>query len=132
MKTRGLLAAVVVLLALAAGIYWSNYKQKADIAKPATDAAPKILSIPEDQIKEVRLKKTGADTIVLRKGDDGKWQIAEPQPQRADQDAAHSLVSTLSSLNADKVVEDKAADLSPYGLNSPSLDVTVVKKDGKT
>ena len=132
MKTRGLLAAVVVLLALAAGIYWSNYKQKADIAKPATDAAPKILSIPEDQIKEVRLKKTGADTIVLRKGDDGKWQIAEPQPQRADQDAAHSLVSTLSSLNADKVVEDKAADLSAYGLNSPSLDVTVVKKDGKT
>jgi hypothetical protein len=132
MKTRGLLAAVVVLAALAGGIYWSNYKQKTEAAKPATDAAPKILTIPEDQIKEVRLKKTGADTIVLRKGDDGKWQIAEPQPQRADQDAANSLVSTLSNLNADKLVEDKAADLSPYGLNSPSLDVTVLKKDGKT
>ena len=79
MKTRGLLAAVIVLAALAGGIYWSNYKQKTEAAKPATDAAPKILTIPEDQIKEVRLKKTGAETTVLRKGDDGKWQIVEPQ-----------------------------------------------------
>ena len=132
MKTRGLLAAVVVLLALAGGIYWSNYKQKTEAAKPSTDAAPKILTIPEDQIKEVRLKKTGAETTVLRKGDDGKWQIVEPQPLPADQDAAKSLVGTLSNLNADKLVEDKAADLSAYGLNSPTLDVTVLKKDGKT
>jgi hypothetical protein len=132
MKTRGLLVAVIILLALAGGIYWSNYKAKTEAAKPATDAAPKILSIPQDQIKEVRIKKTGADTIVLRKGDDGKWQIVEPQPLHADQDAVSSLVSTLSNLNADKLVEDKAADLSAYGLNSPTLDVTVVKKDGKT
>jgi len=132
MKTRGLLAAVIVLLALAGGIYWSNYKTKTQAAKPATDAAPKILSIPQDQIKEVRIKKTGADTTVLRKGDDGKWQLIEPQPLRADQDAANSLVSTLSNLNADKLVEDKAADLSAYGLNSPILDITVLKKDGKT
>ena len=41
-------------------------------------------------------------------------------------------MSTLSNLNADKLVEDKAADLSAYGLNSPTLDVTVLKKDGKT
>jgi len=132
MKTRGLLAAVIVLLALAGALYWSNYKQKTEAAKPAPDAAPKILTIPEDQIKQVTLKKTGAETTVLRKGDDNKWQIVQPQPLRADQDAANSLVSTLSNLNADKLVEDKAADLSAYGLNSPTLDVTVLKKDGKT
>jgi hypothetical protein len=129
MKPRGLLAAVIVLAALGGALYWSNRKQKADAAKPATDTRhPKILSIPEDQIKEVRLKKTGAETTVLRKGDDGKWQIAEPKPLRADQDAAKSLVSSLSNLNADKVVEDKAADLSPYGLNAPTLDVTVKRR----
>jgi len=132
MKPRGLLAAVIVLAALGGALYWSNRKQKADAAKPATDTTTKILSIPEDQIKEIKLKKTGADATVLRKGDDGKWQIAEPKPLRADQDTAKSLVSSLSTLNADKVVEDKAADLSPYGLNSPTLDVTVIKKDGKS
>jgi ribosomal protein L12E/L44/L45/RPP1/RPP2 len=132
MKPRGLLAAVIVLAALGGALYWSNRKQKADAAKPAIDTTTKILSIPEDQIKEVRLKKTGAETTVLRKGDDGKWQIAEPKPLRADQDTAKSLVSSLSTLNADKVVEDKVVDLSPYGLNAPTLDVTVIKKDGKS
>jgi len=132
MKPRGLLAAVIVLAALGGALYWSNRKQKADAAKPATDTAtPKILSIPEDQIKEVSIKKTGAETTVLRKGDDGKWQIVEPKPQRADQDAAKSLAGSFATLNADKVVEDKATDLSPYGLNAPTLDVTVTKKDGK-
>jgi hypothetical protein len=132
MKPRGLLAAVIVLAALGGALYWSNRKQKADAAKPATDTATtKILSIPEDQIKEVSIKKTGAETTVLRKGDDGKWQIAEPKPQRADQDAAKSLAGSFATLNADKVVEDKATDLSPYGLNAPTLDVTVTKKDGK-
>jgi hypothetical protein len=133
MKPRGLLAALIVLVALGGALYWSNRKQKADAAKPATDtASTKILSIPEDQIKEVSIKKTGAETTVLRKGDDGKWQIAEPKPQRADQDAVKSVASALATLNADKVVEDKATDLSPYGLSAPTLDVTVTKKDGKS
>jgi ribosomal protein L12E/L44/L45/RPP1/RPP2 len=132
MKGRGLLTAVIVLAALGGTLYWSNRKQKADAAKPAADTTLKILTIPEDQIKEVKIKKTGADETVVRKGDNGKWQIVEPKPLRADQDSVNSLASALSSLNADKLVEDKAADLSPYGLNTPSLDVTVVKKDGKS
>ncbi|MGO4881940.1 MAG: DUF4340 domain-containing protein [Bryobacteraceae bacterium] len=132
MKPRGLLAAVIVLAALGGVLYWSNRKQKADAAKTPADTTTKILSIPDDQFKEIKIKKTGAETIVLDKGGDGKWQIAEPKPQRADQDAAKSLVSSLASLNADKTVEDKATDLTPYGLNSPTLDVTVVKNDGKS
>jgi len=131
MKPRGLLAAIVVLAALGGLLYWSNRKQKADADKPATDAAAKILSIPEDQIKEIKLKKSGGEETVLDKGSDGKWQITAPKAQRADQDTVKSLVSSVATLNADKTVEDNASDLSAYGLGSPSLDVTVVKNDGK-
>ncbi len=132
MKPRGLLAAVIVLAALGGALYWSNRKQKAEAAKPATDTATKILSVPEDQIKEVTLKKTGAEATVLQKAADGKWQITAPKPERADQDTVKTLVSSLATLNADKVVEDKATDLSAYGLTTPTLDVTVTKKDGKS
>ncbi|HTQ53953.1 MAG TPA: DUF4340 domain-containing protein [Bryobacteraceae bacterium] len=132
MKARGLLASVIVLAALAGALYWSNRKQKAAAAKPTADAVPKILSIPEDQIQQVKIKKAGTDSTVLVKGADGQWQMTEPKPLRADQETVKTVVSTLATLNGDKVVEDKASDLAPYGLNSPSLDVTVTKKDGKT
>jgi len=130
MKVRGLLVATALLAVLAGLLYWSNKRTAANASKPSADAAPKILSIPENQFQEVRINK-GGEVTVVRKGKDGKWEIAEPKPLRADQDSVTSLVSTLSSLNADKLIEEKAADLTPYGLTKPTIDVTVVKKDGK-
>ena len=133
MKFRGLLVAAALLAVLGGLLWWSNKKQASvDSTKAADASAPKMLAIPEDQIREVRLKKTGAETTVLKKGDDGKWQIVEPKPLRADQESVNSMVSALASLNADKLVEEKAADLAAYGLKTPGMDVTVVKKDGKT
>ena len=131
MSVKGLLVAVVALAVLGGAVWFSNRKEKEKAAKPS-DNTTKILTIPEDQFKEVKLKKTGGQETVLKKGDDGKWQITEPKPYHADQDAVSSMVTSLASLNADKLIEDKAADLAAYGLSNPSLDVTVVKKDGKS
>jgi uncharacterized protein DUF4340 len=130
MKFRGLLAALVVLAALGGAAWWSEKKQKAETGKPAADAPPKILSIPEDQFKEIQLKKKSGDLTGLAKAD-GKWQITQPKPLAADQDSVNSLVSSLSSLASDRLIEDKAADLSAYGLTDPSEQVTITRKDGK-
>jgi hypothetical protein len=94
--------------------------------------ANKVFSIPDDQIREVRIQKTGADALVLKRDDSKKWSIAAPKAYPADQDAAGQVGTTLTGLNADKVIEEKAADLSPYGLNAPTMTVTVLRKDGKT
>src|ERR1051326_160244 len=98
MKFRGLLGAVALLAVLGGLAYWSNKKKAAADAKPAEakDAPPKILTIPEDQFKEIKIAKTGGDTTVLVRGDAHKWQITQPKPLPADQDSVSSLVSTLS------------------------------------
>jgi hypothetical protein len=132
-KPNGLLAAVVVLAAIVGGIYWTN-KHKADEAKKpaaaATDSA-KVLSIPEDQFKEVKIAKTGAEpTVVARES--GKWLLVLPKAMPADQDAVTSLVSALSSLNADRVVDEKPTDLAQFGLATPKEQIVITKKDGKT
>ncbi len=130
MKFRGLLVAVALAAALGGLVYWSNRSKSGDTK--TTDTTTKVLTIPEDQIREVRIEKTGGEHTLVRKGDDGKWQIVEPEPLRADQDTVNSMVSALASLSADKVVEEKVDDVSPYGLNKPGLTVKVVRKDGKT
>ena len=128
MKPKGLIIAVAVLAVLGGLTWWSNKKQAS--ASKSTDTTTKILSIPNDQFQEIRIKKA-TQTIDL-KGGPGKWQITEPQALPADQDAVSSMVNTLSSLSADTVVEDKASDLGAYGLTNPSVDVQITKKNGKT
>ncbi|MEO8658480.1 MAG: DUF4340 domain-containing protein [Bryobacteraceae bacterium] len=129
MQTRNLLIAALLLAVLGGGVYWAVKHPKEDT--PATDASPKILAIPEDQVKGLEIRKRDGEPVALvRDGD--KWQITAPKPMAADRDTVSGITSTLSSLNSDKLVEDKATNLAPYGLNSPSLQVTITKKDGKT
>ena len=130
MKPKGLLIAVVLLAVLGGLTWWSN-KSQADKAKTPTDTATKLLTIPDDQFQEIKIKKLTGEVLDLKR-ENGKWQMTAPKPMPADQDAVGSMVSTLANLNADKVVEDKATDLKPYGLDTPTLDVQIIRKDGKT
>ena len=129
MKPKGLLIAVALLAVLSGLVWWSNKKQAA--TKTGPDTSTKILSIPDDQFQDIRIKTLANLTIDLSRRDN-KWAMTQPKPLAADQDTVSSMVSTLASLNADKTVEDKATDLHPYGLDIPTLEVTITKKDGKT
>src|SRR6266568_3420289 len=112
MKPKGLLIAVVLFAVLGGLVWWSN-KSQADKAKaPAADAPAKLLTIPDDQFVEIKIKKVTDEVLALRR-ENGKWQMTAPKQMSADQDAAGAMVSALSNLNADKTVEDKAADLKP-------------------
>jgi hypothetical protein len=130
MKFRGLLAGVVVLAALGGAAWWSEKKEKADASKPSSDAPPKILTIPDDQFKQIQLVKKAGETTTLSRAD-GKWQIVQPKPLGADQDSVGSLVSSLSSLTSDRVIDEKPSDFSTYGLTSPTEQIAITRKDGK-
>jgi hypothetical protein len=132
---QGRLLAVSVLLAILAGLFWWLNKREASATKPlvtpVTPATTKIVDLPQDQIQSLTIEKLGSEPIELTRAG-GKWSITGPKALPADQDAVSSLVSTFTSLNADKVLEDKATSVDQYGLTKPSLSVTATKKDGKT
>ena len=132
MRLRGLMVAGVVLAALAAGLYFSNKQKSAEAAKPPADASPKILALSENDIAKVDLKKKDAPETVLQRNNAGKWQLTAPKLFLADQDTAGQLLNSASSVASDRVVEDKASDVSGYGLKSPSLEVDITTKAGKT
>jgi hypothetical protein len=132
MKPKGLLIAVVLLAVVGGAAIWV-YKHPDDKSKTpdAAAASTKLLTIADDQFQEIRIKKVTDERITLKR-DNGKWRLTAPTSLAADQDAAAGMVTTLSNLNADKVIEENAADLKPYGLDVPTLDVEIARKDGKT
>lgn len=129
---QGRLLTASVLLAIFAGLFWWLSKREASATKPpVTPATTKIVDVPQDQIQSLTIEKLGSEPIELKRAG-AKWSITEPGALPADQDAVSSLVSTFASLNADKLLEDKATALDQYGLTKPSLSVTATKRDGKT
>lgn len=134
MKTRDLSIALVILLALTGALYWSNHhKAKEDESvKASLDASPKILSLNQPDITGLRIARKDQPELDLSRNAAGSWQITAPKPLPADQDSVSSVLSTLSSLSSERLLEEKASDVSAYGLASPAFEVDVTSKDNKT
>jgi hypothetical protein len=132
MKIRGLLLAAVVLAALTGTLYWSNRHKPSDTSgTAAADVPPKILTLNQADISGLEIRKKGGEEVTLAKDSAGQWQITAPKPFGADQDAVSGILSSLSSLNSDRLVEDKANILDQYGLTQPAIEVDITTKDKK-
>jgi hypothetical protein len=132
MKIRGLLIASFVFFILAGLLYYSNHHKPAEETAKSSAEAPPILKLDESAITEIEIKRKDSPAIVLAKNGSGNWQITEPQPLGADQGTVNGALSSLSSLNSERLVEDKASDLKRYGLDQPALEVHLSEKDNKT
>jgi Domain of unknown function (DUF4340) len=132
MKLRGLIVAAVVLAGLTGTLYWSNHHKPSDTTEASADVAPKILAVKEADISRFDLKKDGAEQVGGERNSSGKWRITSPTPLPADQSAVSSLLGTFSSLNSERLVEEKAGNLVAYGLDTPKLEVDLSEKGNKT
>jgi hypothetical protein len=132
MKLRGLIISMAVLAVLLGTLYWSNRHKPEETAKASADAPPKILSLSQADISKIDLKPKSGDEVVLAKNGSGKWQITAPKLLGVDENAVSGMLSSLSSLSSERLVEEKANDLSQYGLASPVLEVAVTEKNSKT
>lgn len=132
MKNTGLLIAAIVLAALSGALYWSNHHPASEsTTKASSDTAPKILSLNQDDITRISIWKKGGDQTDLAKNGAGKWQITAPKALGADPEAVSSLLFAVSSLNSERLIDEKAGDLNQYGLAQPTLKLDVTTKDNK-
>lgn len=133
MEPRRLLIALALLSVLSGAYYWSDKLKKEEADKPKPDASPKVVAIPADQIQQISWKRPQGDPVTVRlNGQSKKWEIVEPKPYPVDDTAVSTVTGTLSSLASEQLVEEKAANLTDFGLDQPSDEITVTKKDGKT
>jgi hypothetical protein len=134
MQSRGLLFAAIILAVLIGLLYWSKHASSAKNPEAAASAtpSPKILALKEPDIVKLEIKKKDSDDVVLTKNSSGVWQITSPKEYTADSNTVTSLLSTLSGLDADRVVDEKAADLQPYGLAPPASEIVVTETGNKS
>ena len=130
LKPHGLITGLGVLAILGGYAFWANKHPVTDTTS-ATPASPKVLSLTADQITGIRLAKTGAEPIMINKTGD-KWQIEGAKPLAADQDAITSLTGAVSPLNSDRLIDEHPQSLESFGLVTPTSEVDVTTKDGKT
>src|SRR2546430_12930845 len=121
MKFNGFIVAIVVLAALGAALYWSNHHMPSETTQASAETPPKILTLNEADINKIDIKKKGGEEVTLTKDNGGNWKVIAPKPLGADQSAVSSMLSSLSSLNSDRLVEEKVSPRS----KSASLRKTV-------
>ena len=133
-KLRDLLIAAAVLAVLLGVLYWSNHHQPNQDTdrKESAEAPVNILSLNQMDIIRLTIRHKDLLPLTLSRNGSGVWQITEPQALVADQEMVSGVLSTLSSLRSERLIEDKASDLATYGLGVPSLDIRCTLKDNQT
>ncbi len=73
---------------------------------------------------------TGADGPISVVRDGRGWKITKPDAARADRNAVNTLLSGLRDMKLSEIEEMPARSLMRYGLDKPTLTVTVTVKQG--
>ena len=120
---------LVVIVALLVGAYFliSRNKEEDGGLTDNTSDAIRLTDYTSDEIKSCTLKNTDGTFVMVKKDTD--WVLSSPTDLNADPSALSSIVINASTVIADKLIEEDAADLTLYGLDKPIL-VTLELNDG--
>ena len=130
-KSRGLMAATAVLILLVGVLYWSNRREAAKASAGGTAEAPRIINLDQGNITRINILRNRTEKITLAKLAAGDWQVAETPPLPGDTATISGLLTSLSKLDSDRLVDEKPGDLASYGLAQPALEAELNTKDGK-
>ncbi len=104
---------MLVALALGLGAYIYFVESKRD--PTATEARDRVFTLETSAIEELTLQSATGQTTTARKTGT-EWQIVAPVVAPADSGVMESLLSSLSTLEIQRVVDDAPGSLAPYGL----------------
>ncbi len=119
-RTASTMALLIVALGLGGYLYFIESERP--IADP--DAKQAVFSYDAAKINQIEIKSSGGDVTALRKDANGTWTIVKPTSAPADRNTISDVVTNLSKLEEQRVVDENAADLKTYGLAEPRVDVT--------
>ena len=129
-KSVNLITAVGVLVVLSGayvGVKTYVAKQDAEEAEADEEESQEIISIASDDVKSVKFVMDKKEVTFEKDGD--SWVKSDETAFPVDQDKMDTLISSLSSVKAERTLED-VEDASESELEQPENTITVTMEDG--
>ncbi len=121
MQIRNTIIALVLLVLVGGVAYLVSQRT-------TTQETAKLYKISPDDIAKIDLKYADRE-IELGRDKDNKWQLLKPIAADADQTTSNNLARAIADCEVKKTVQEKPADLKPFGLDPPQVTVTVTTKN---
>ena len=122
MRYRSTLLYLLAAIVLLAFYLYENRKEEKEQA--AKEEAKIIFPEAVDPLKSLTLKRE-KETIQLEKSSaDSEWKIAAPFRGAVDRMTLSRLQRTLAELKYERLISERAADLSEFGLDRPLLVIS--------
>src|SRR6187399_350925 len=125
---RSTIALLVVLIGLAAYIYFVTSKVPDSATAPAKEKV--FPGVEASTIAEIVVKPDNGDSTTLEK-DGSVWNLTMPVAARAEDMEVSQLTSNLNSLEITRVVDQNPTDLNQYGLQTPRIEVNFKSANDK-
>src|SRR5208282_1151910 len=87
----------------------------------------RLFKIDQPDITKIDLKYPDRE-IEIGRDKSGKWQILKPIQADADQTTCDNLARAIANCEIKKTLQEKPADLKPFGLDKPAVVVTITTK----
>ncbi len=126
MSFKKLIIPAIIFLLL--GIYFYFYEvkegQKRKIAK---EKEKKVFVFMPQNTEELQFKTKG-ETILITK-EKGQWKVKKPIVANSDNESIEETLMILKNVEFERIIDEYPDNLKKYGLNSPSLEITIKEKD---
>lgn len=132
-KGTTLILLLIAMIALIGACVWVfNFKDKQEQAasEESSEEADTIASADVDKIQTISFKNANLE-MTLKRGDDDQWIYADDENFPVNQDHAKAMMNAFAEITSSRTITD-ATDLSQYGLDNPTMEVSATLEDGTT
>ncbi|MBN2326995.1 MAG: DUF4340 domain-containing protein [Candidatus Omnitrophica bacterium] len=119
---------LLVLILIGAFFYWD--RERSEQQKEQEEKEKQLFSISKDEVKEITLVKGDGTFKAVMEGE--RWKLVQPFEADGDKSAWDGIANSYTSGKHQRVIQENAEDLKPFGLDDPKITASLAGVDGAT
>ncbi|HLE25969.1 MAG TPA: DUF4340 domain-containing protein, partial [Thermodesulfobacteriota bacterium] len=87
----------------------------------------RIVKLDAEKVRGVEINRGDNKISILKEGN--KWKLGDDNSKKVDESKVGELIADIRSLELEEFVDDNPKDLSPYGLEKPAVELSILESD---